>query len=91
MDKESLVSAVVDGPHDPPRVAPGSESGFLSRREVARLFGVSLSTVTRWALTGLIATIRTPGGHYRYRAEDVRQAARSEGGVDEGDLTRRLS
>jgi excisionase family DNA binding protein len=54
-----------------------AEPEFLSRGEVARLFGVSLSTVTRWARTGLLQTIRTPGGHYRYRAKDMRRAAGS--------------
>ena len=48
--------------------APGR---FLSRKEVARLFGVSLSTVTRWARTGLIRSVRTPGGHYRYPAAEL--------------------
>jgi len=50
---------------------------FLSRREVARLFGVSTSTVTRWARAGLLATIRTPGGHYRFRAGETLRAAQS--------------
>jgi excisionase family DNA binding protein len=58
-----------------------AEPEFLSRGEVARLFGVSLSTVTRWARTGLLPTVRTPGGHYRYRAEDMRQAARRVGAI----------
>ena len=49
---------------------------FLSRAEVAKLFGVSSSTITRWARTGLIQALRTPGGHYRYRAEDVSGAMR---------------
>ncbi len=89
MENEALVSARVNGSHDL-RIAPEPESAFLSRREVARLFGVSLSTVTRWARTGLIAAVRTPGGHYRYRAEQVRQTARSEHGVEEVALTRRL-
>lgn len=57
--------------------APDSEPEFLSRGEVARLFGVSLSTVTRWARTGLLEAVRTPGGHYRYRAESIRRAAGS--------------
>ena len=50
------------------------EPEFLSRAEVARLFGVSGSTVTRWARTGVLKAIRTPGGHYRFRAAAVRLA-----------------
>ena len=52
------------------------DGAFLSRGEVARLFGVSLSTVTRWARTGLVPAVRTPGGHYRFRADDFRGATR---------------
>ena len=48
---------------------------YLSRSEVARLFGVSASSVTRWARTGLIRAIRTPGGHYRFPAEETRRSA----------------
>ena len=54
---------------------PGSE--FLSRGEVARLFGVSVSTVTRWARTGMLPASRTPGGHYRFRADDMRRVSRA--------------
>ncbi len=60
------------------RVSPPSlVMAYLSRGDVARLFGVSLSTVTRWARTGLVPTVRTPGGHYRYPADAVRRAAES--------------
>jgi excisionase family DNA binding protein len=52
-----------------------SESAFLSRGEVARLFGVSPSTVTRWARLGLLAAARTRGGHYRFPAAETRRAA----------------
>ena len=54
--------------------APPRNREFLSRREVARLFGVSPSTVTRWARGGLVASVRTPGGHYRFRAQDAFRA-----------------
>jgi excisionase family DNA binding protein len=57
-----------------------SESlAFLSRRDVARVFGVSASTVTRWAQRGLLPTVRTPGGHYRFPAADVHRAAQRSG------------
>jgi len=56
------------------RDQPPVEREFLSRGEVARLFGVSVSTVTRWARTGLLKAVRTPGGHYRFRADDMRRA-----------------
>jgi excisionase family DNA binding protein len=48
---------------------------LLSTGEVARLFGVSPSAVTRWARTGAIKSIRTPGGHYRFRTSEISQAA----------------
>ena len=56
----------------------GAKSGseFLSRGETAKLFGVSASTVTRWARLGLLPALRTPGGHYRFPAEETRRAAR---------------
>ena len=66
---------------DPP--FPQNDGGFLSRSQVARLFGVSASTVTRWARAGLIQSIRTPGGQYRFRADEIRKAA---GRAAAGDL-----
>ena len=57
------------------RSAVPGESAFLSRGDVARLFGVSPSTVTRWARTGLLKAARTRGGHYRFPAEETLRAA----------------
>ena len=57
--------------------APEPSREFLSRGEVARLFGVSPSTVTRWARAGLVASVRTPGGHYRFRAQDALRAVKT--------------
>jgi excisionase family DNA binding protein len=61
-----------------------AETVFLSRGEVSRLFGVSPSTVTRWARLGLLKAARTRGGHYRFPAEETRRAA---GRVPDGDST----
>lgn len=65
-------------------LSPG-ESQFLTRVEVARLFGVSVSTVTRWARRRLIKAIRTPGGQYRFRSADVREAVRRMNEEQRGD------
>jgi excisionase family DNA binding protein len=45
---------------------------LLRTREVALLFQVSERAVTDWARKGRIPSVRTPGGHRRYPAEEVR-------------------
>jgi excisionase family DNA binding protein len=39
---------------------------------VATLFRVDPKTVTRWATAGRIGSIRTPGGHRRFRESEVK-------------------
>jgi excisionase family DNA binding protein len=58
-----------------PAPRPAVKRLFLSRADVSRLFGVSASTVTRWARLGLLKAVRTPGGHYRFPAEETYRAA----------------
>ena len=48
------------------------EPTLLRPGEVAVMFGVNAKTVARWAKEGRIRSIRTPGGHMRIYAEDVR-------------------
>lgn len=50
---------------------PSSES-LLTPAEVASLFRVDPKTVTRWAKSGKLSSIRTLGGHRRYRESEVR-------------------
>lgn len=45
---------------------------LLTPGEVAELFVVDPKTVTRWAAAGRIGSIRTPGGHRRFRESEVR-------------------
>jgi excisionase family DNA binding protein len=58
----------------PPAPELSETAGLLSTGQVARLFGVSPSTVTRWARLGILNAIRTPGGHFRFRERDARRA-----------------
>ena len=50
----------------------GRNDRLLTPGEVAALFRVDPKTVTRWAASGRIGSIRTPGGHRRYRESEVR-------------------
>jgi excisionase family DNA binding protein len=44
---------------------------LLTPAEVAALFRVEPKTVTRWAKAGMLSSIRTLGGHRRYRESEV--------------------
>ena len=45
---------------------------LLMPAQVAAMFRVSPKTVTRWAKAGKLTTVRTLGGHRRYRETEVR-------------------
>lgn len=56
---------------------------LLKPGEVAAVFRVDPKTVTRWATAGLISSIRTPGGHRRFRESAVRAFLQESEGVDQ--------
>jgi excisionase family DNA binding protein len=56
---------------------------LLTPGEVAALFRVDPKTVTRWAAAGRIGSIRTPGGHRRFRESEVRALLEGEGELPE--------
>lgn len=58
---------------------------LLTPGEVAALFRVDPKTVTRWAAAGRIGSIRTPGGHRRFRESEVRALLEGEGVLEEVD------
>lgn len=45
---------------------------LLTPSEVAALFRVDPKTVTRWAKVGKLTSIRTLGGHRRYKESEVK-------------------
>ena len=60
------------------RVETPDGDRLLKPYEVAALFGVDPKTVTRWAAAGRIGSIRTPGGHLRFRESEVRELLQTE-------------
>lgn len=52
---------------------PAESEALLTPSEVASLFRVDPKTVTRWAKAGKLTSIRTLGGHRRYREAEVRE------------------
>jgi excisionase family DNA binding protein len=48
------------------------QENLLTPSEVAALFRVDPKTVTRWAKAGKLTSIRTLGGHRRYKESEVK-------------------
>jgi excisionase family DNA binding protein len=45
---------------------------LLTPGQVAKLFAVDPKTVSRWANAGKISSVKTLGGHRRFRAVEIR-------------------
>ncbi|MDT5259427.1 MAG: hypothetical protein QOD10_4507 [Mycobacterium sp.] len=50
---------------------PSTPVRWLTTAQVASIFRVGAVTVTRWAMDGKLTSIRTPGGHRHYNADQV--------------------
>ena len=50
-----------------------ARNALLTPSEVASMFRVDPKTVTRWAKAGKLSSIRTLGGHRRYRESEVKE------------------
>jgi excisionase family DNA binding protein len=53
--------------------AASTQENLLTPAEVATLFRVDPKTVTRWAKAGKLTSIRTLGGHRRYKESEVKE------------------
>lgn len=56
--------------NESPVEAPALER-LLRKEQVAAWLNVSPRTVSYWAWTGKLLSVRTPGGQYRFRPSDV--------------------
>jgi len=57
-----------------------AQEKLLTPSEVATLFRVDPKTITRWAKAGKLTSIKTLGGHRRYRESEVKALLRSTSG-----------
>jgi len=55
---------------------------LLTPKEVAARFKVDPKTVTRWAKAGKLTSIRTLGGHRRYKESEVAMLLNSTPGAN---------
>jgi len=53
------------------------QENLLTPAEVAALFRVDPKTVTRWAKAGKLNSIKTLGGHRRYKESEVKALLKS--------------
>jgi excisionase family DNA binding protein len=60
---------------------PFEPERLMTSAEVAAAFRVDPKTVTRWAADGRISSVRTPGGHHRFRESAVRALLEEAEGI----------
>jgi excisionase family DNA binding protein len=65
---------------------PTESEPLLTPAEVAAMFRVDPKTVTRWAKAGKLSSIRTLGGHRRYRETEVRELLAGIPGQRQGEM-----
>src|ERR1700738_4813516 len=82
--RDSLLADLFGG-----RVPVGVGERLLRTSDVALLFQVSERTVSEWARRGRVPSVRTPGGHRRYPADQIRRlfTESRQGPPGEGDPT----
>jgi len=64
---------------------PSEQEVLLTPAEVASLFRVDPKTVTRWAKAGKLTSIRTLGGHRRYKDSEVKALLNAVTGVNKSN------
>jgi excisionase family DNA binding protein len=51
---------------------------LMTPGEVADALRVDVKTVARWVQQGLLRAVKTPGGHNRFYADDIRDIVNGE-------------
>jgi len=69
------------------QIATMDDRQLLTPGEVATIMRVDPKTVTRWAAAGRLDSVRTLGGHRRYRAGDLKAILAGEPTVSAPEVT----
>jgi excisionase family DNA binding protein len=72
-------------------LSPSSQENLLTPSEVAALFRVDPKTVTRWAKAGKLTSIKTLGGHRRYKESEVKSLLKSITSATTGTISNSTS
>ena len=72
-------------------LSPSSQENLLTPSEVAALFRVDPKTVTRWAKAGKLTSIKTLGGHRRYKESEVKSLLKSTTSATTGTISNSTS
>ena len=51
---------------------------LLKPKQVAEMLNVSIQTLVEWERKGELKAIRTPGGHRRYKSEEIEKILKGE-------------
>jgi len=60
------------------QIKEDSVEKFINIGQVSKIIGVNVQTVRRWDKENKIRSIRTPGGHRRYRLSDIEKLINME-------------
>lgn len=60
-------------------MSENEDEKLLTPSEVAKRFRVDPKTVTRWAKAGKLSSIRTLGGHRRFKASEIEALINTKG------------
>lgn len=69
-------------PHQSTAESVGQLDRLLTGAEIAALFRVNPRQPAEWVRQGRIKSVRTPGGHHRYRESAVRALLAEQDGPD---------
>ena len=70
---EQTVRRCLEGTQLTEHITPPEENNYCTRKETAKLLGISLVTLHKWSVEGLIPSYRI-GSRIRYKKDEINNA-----------------